>query len=294
MTIYVSSGCFRTRSSNELIQLAAETGVAHVELSSGMAYSDDFMQPIRQAADRMTYLVHNYFPPPRDSFVLNLASTQPEALQKSKAMVRNGIDLCVEFGAPFYSVHAGFGIDLRPDDLGKPEIQARLPANRIVPEPVAYQQLCETVSELVAYAAERDINLLLENNVVTDVNVTATPSNMLWMATPDEFERLLSDVNHPRLGVLLDVGHLNVAANALQFDAIQALMRFRDVVGCLHLSENDGHRDTNQPVHADSWFMPFLPQFSNVPVVLEVYNISGNQLHNQISLVKGATHGEVK
>ncbi|MEL6407858.1 MAG: TIM barrel protein [Chloroflexota bacterium] len=286
MSIYASSGCFPTKSPHELIRLADAWGITHIELSSSMRYAEDFLQPIQAVAHRFTFLVHNYFPPPQDPFVLNLASAQKTQLEKSKAMVKAGIDLSVAFGAPFYSVHAGFGIDLRPEDLGKPHLQAKIPADRIVPRAIAYEILCETISELAVYAEDNGIMLLLENNVVTDVNIVATPDDMLWMASPDEFIQVLDEVNNPQLGILLDVAHLKVAAQALRLDLDDALKVYQPHTYCLHLSDNDGRRDTNQIVQKDSWFMSTLCEFTKMPTVIESYNLSQNQLHQQINLVK--------
>ncbi len=290
MSIYASSGCFPTKSSHELIRLATEWGITHIELSSGMHYTKDFLQPIQAVADQFTFLVHNYFPPAREPFVLNLASAQKTQLEQSKAVVKTGIDLSVAFGAPFYSVHAGFGIDLRPEDLGKPHIQAQLPADRIVPRTIAYEILCETISEILTYAADSDMMILLENNVVTDVNVETTPDGMLWMATPTEFMHLIDEVNHPQLGILLDVAHLKVSAHALGFGLSEGLKAFQPHTYCLHLSDNDGLRDTNHMVQQDSWFMTDLPQFAPIPTVIESYNLSQTQLHQQICMVREATN----
>ena len=59
----------------------------------------------------LVYLVHNYFPPPKEEFVLNLGSTNNEIIRKSISLCKKAIDDAVVLGAPCYSIHAGFYFD---------------------------------------------------------------------------------------------------------------------------------------------------------------------------------------
>lgn len=284
MSIYFSSGAFGYRSSKKLIEQATTYNVDHIELSSGMTYSPDFLQPIREAKDPITWLVHNYFPPPKVPFVLNLASVDDEIRQQSIAMCQHAIDLCVEFGAPFYSVHSGFVLPLTPDDLGKPERQAEIARNLNINYEDAYSIFVETVRFINDYAKERGIQLLLENNVMSPLSIGSSP-NQLLMTQPNEFDRFFSDINDSNCGLLMDVAHLKVSANAHQFDCVQALKQATPHIRCLHLSDNDGIYDNNQPITASSWFLSSLPDFQDVPIVIEVYNLDHHQFQAQYDII---------
>lgn len=289
--IYFSSGAFGVRTSQELIEQALAAGISHIELSAGMEYSPRFLDPIRAALSQLTYLIHNYFPPPENPFVLNLAATDDDILERSLAMCHNAIDLCVEFGTPFYSVHSGFAFDLKPTDLGKPDKQAKIAIENRVDYETAYLIFVESVKTLATYARSKSIRLLLENNVVAPTKESAYRERVLLMASADEYERLLADIADDTVGVLIDFGHLAVTANTYGFDRLNFVQRLAPYVGCLHMSDNDGQRDQNLPLSADTWFLPLLKDFRHIPVVIEAYNLTPDLMLQQKQIVLESGYG---
>jgi sugar phosphate isomerase/epimerase len=162
--IYVSTGAFESGTLAEMKQACEALG-AGLELSSGVRWHPGLEAEINEVAGPAgNVLVHNYFPPPREPFVLNLASVNMETRELSYEHVRRAIDLSARCGAPFYSVHSGFAMDLRPGDLGKPEAQVGM---RTVPHAVAYTTFISSVRQLSAYGKARGVRLLIENNVIT-------------------------------------------------------------------------------------------------------------------------------
>ena len=87
------------------------------------------------------------------------------------------------------------------------------------------------------------------------------------------------------VSLLIDVAHLKVSANSQGFDPINALIELADYTYAYHLSDNDGISDSNGITTEKSWFWPHLKK--NVSFhVLEVYNISAQQLIEQVNLSK--------
>jgi len=69
--IYVSTGAFGSKNLPEILTFASENGISTIELSSGVKYTDD-MRPILLKAlhtEKLKFLIHNYFPPPKIPFV---------------------------------------------------------------------------------------------------------------------------------------------------------------------------------------------------------------------------------
>ncbi len=289
--IYFSSGAFGVRTSQELVERALAAGISHIELSAGMDYSPNLLDPLRSSSSHLTYLIHNYFPPPEDPFVLNLAAVDEDTLARSLAMCRNAIDLCTEFGAPFYSVHSGFALQLSPDDLGQPDKQAHIAAEKRVDYETAYHIFVDSVKTLAGYARSKGVRLLLENNVVAPTKEAAYRERVLLMASADEYERLLTNIADDTVGVLIDLGHLAVTANTYGFDRIDFVRRLAPYVGCLHLSDNDGQRDQNLPLSADTWFLPLLKDFRHLPVVIEAYNLTPDLMLQQQQIVLESGYG---
>ena len=53
---------------------------------------------------------------------------------------------------------------------------------------------------------------------------------------------------------LVDVAHLKVSANTLNFNPREYLEIFKDKIGGYHLSDNNGLVDSNKEISKSSWF----------------------------------------
>lgn len=286
MKPYLSTGAFRTRSLPEILRQCAELGINHLELSSGVAYQPGLLDTVRSAPrTAMRFLVHNYFPPPAESFVLNLASSDPQILRRSLEFCKAAIDLSAELGAPFYSAHSGFAFNLTPEMLGKPEAQSKISASQSYE--AAYAAFLESARMLAGYAASRGLKFLIENNVVSPRYLERAGANALLMSTAEEIVRFLQDANDPNLRLLVDVGHVNVSATALHFEREQFIERVAPYIEAIHLSGNDGVTDANQPFDASAWFFPLLKEFVLTPLVIEVYHLSPGQIQAQYRALEG-------
>ncbi len=280
--VFVSSGAFGRMSVEEIIASAGETGVRHIELASGTRHGSGnaLGAALKDAGARgYEFLIHNYFPVPAEPFVLNLASADPANLERSISHVRNAIDLAALVKSPFYSVHCGFCIDPSPDDLG------RALRGRAIPPDQALAVFVDCVQALADYAKGKDVDLLLENNVLSPMNAGKV---QLLGVRPEEIEYLLDRIARPNVGLLLDVAHLKVSAVTLGFDMVAAAVRLAPLVRCCHLSDNDGTEDSNRVIAADSWFWePLLGALDTAPHwVLEAYNLPVHTVAEQMALIE--------
>jgi sugar phosphate isomerase/epimerase len=290
VTVYISTGAFRSTELTEIIQFSIDHGIDHIELSSGVAYQSNLLAPVREASQtQMTFLVHNYFPPPEAPFVLNLASSDTDTRQRSVDLCEKAIDLAAELEAPFYSVHSGFTFNVTPDMLGEPEAQREIPLSAHIPYEQAYTIFVENVINLTQYAKSKGLRLLIENNVISPIYLTEHNGNTLLMATADEIVRLMTDVNDTALGVLVDVGHVNVTANALGFRREDFVEELAPAIGAFHLSDNDGQKDQNLPFDQNAWFCPLLGRFPGVPIVIEAYGLTWRQMEEQYRVLDVVT-----
>ncbi|TAJ10907.1 MAG: sugar phosphate isomerase/epimerase [Nitrospirae bacterium] len=267
--IYVSTGAFKTRDLGQILDVCLREGVHRLELSSGTAFSEHLLDLVRRSRGTpMRFLVHNYFPPHRIPFVLNLASTDPQALVRSRDHCRTAIALAAEVGAPFFSVHAGAAMNARPEDLGQPQ-------THLVHGDVrrAYELFVESVSELARAAAAAGVSLLIENHVVAPFNLIEGENRFLFASTAEDILRLMEDVGAPNLGLLLDVGHLKVTAASLGFDPRRLVERVAPFVRAFHLSDNDGKSDQNLPFGREAWFMDLLADFPEATYIIEAYRL---------------------
>jgi sugar phosphate isomerase/epimerase len=263
----------------EMAEACEELG-AGLELSSGVRWHSGLEAEIEEVIGRKgKLLLHNYFPPPEKPFVLNLAATNRGTLVRSWEHVQKAIDLSARCGAAFYSVHSGFALDLNPEDLGKPEAQAQMAK---VPYEHAYRIFRESVRQLSAQAKARGVRLLIENNVLAREQTGR--ESPLMMTEPLEIARFLRELNDTNVGLLLDVGHAKVTAAALGFEPGRYFEELAGWIGAIHLSDNDGERDNNQPFGEEAWFGKYF--LGNVPVVIEVYGIGAEGAAPMVEVVK--------
>lgn len=281
MRVYWSTGAFRQPTLAHIIEFSLAHGICHIELSSGVEYQPDLLDPVRASLGDIHYLVHNYFPPPADPFVLNLAASDRQMLQRSLDLCRTAIDLSAELGAPFYSVHSGFAFRLTPDLLGDPVAQSRVPKSEQIPYEVAYGIFAESVATLADYASSKGLRLLIENNVVSPLYLQRHGENALLMASAVEIDRFMQDMGHPALGILVDTGHVKVTSAVCGFQREKFLETLAPYIGAFHLSDNDGVRDQNLPFDEGAWFCAFLRDFPGIPVVVEAYGLSWEQMQHQ-------------
>ena len=77
MTVYISTGGFSKVSADEISRKLIEEGIDTIELSGGI-HSANVIKNLNKLKNKAKFQIHNYFPPPKIPFVLNLASEDKE------------------------------------------------------------------------------------------------------------------------------------------------------------------------------------------------------------------------
>ena len=70
--IYISSSCIKNKDIlNSIKELMKITN--NIELSGGTLYQEDLLQELKSIKKEyaVNFLLHSYFPPPKDNFILN-------------------------------------------------------------------------------------------------------------------------------------------------------------------------------------------------------------------------------
>ena len=277
--IFISTGGIRDKSAAETAMSLSQHGIPAVELSGG-AYSVNYETDLLAQRKDLVIQVHNFFPPPLQPFVFNLASSDPALSERSVEHVREAIRLAVKLGRPVYSFHAGFRINPRVAELGQP-----LGRHALRDRASALEQFGEKVLILAEEARREGVTLLVENNVLNAINFKNFGEDPLLLTHPDEIVAFMKEMPF-NVGVLLDVAHLKVSARSLGFDPTAAHALVKPWIYGYHLSDNDGTADTNEVVTSDSWFWEVIE--SNLDYyTLEVYGVSPAELAKQYEFVKG-------
>jgi sugar phosphate isomerase/epimerase len=176
---------------------------------------------------------------------------------------------------------------LRPEVLGKPAEQASIgPGIEPAERRESLSIFVESLKILTREAADLNLGLLVENNVISPEYIRLRGIDPFLMTTAAEIDDVFARVGAPNLRLLLDVAHARVSATALGFDPGDFVQRVKPYVGALHLSDNDGQADQNLPIREDSWFWPHLRGLSHLDAVIEVYEIDDATIRSQIELVR--------
>lgn len=272
---YIASSCFNFTQLDDLLKFCQQNIFYHLELGGNIKFEPQIAAKLT-AAKEFSFLIHNYFPAPEKPFVLNLASSDENIRQKSLNHCRQALKLCQTLGIPFYSVHAGFLVDLKPDDLGKKQS-----GRPFIDREKGLKIFNDSIAQLLNF----NVDLLIENNVNSRENLIEGKNQLYLLAEPEETQRFLMTINNPRLGLLVDLGHLNVSSNQLHFDKYQYLEKLHPWIKAFHLSANDGINDDGRPFTQTEWFIESLKTFPRTVKIIEINNKYQNSLVDCIKII---------
>ena len=241
--IYVSSNCSEKSNIKEAVLELVDCGIKNIELSGGTNFYSSYLEDLLELKDKhgLSYRLHNYFPPPKKHFVLNLASSNESVLRQSRDMVKKSVDLSHLFNSKKYGLHAGFRINPKVEELGKKILNKSLR-----PYQEALASFAKEMAELGEYAHAQGVELYLENNVFSKANSESyEDGNPFFLTTSDEFFEM---TNLLKFSLLLDVAHLKVSSRTLGKDfreEFNVLIKESDYI---HVSDNDGLSDSNKEI----------------------------------------------
>jgi sugar phosphate isomerase/epimerase len=265
--IYISSSCVKNNTIKESAQELVENGFTNIELSGGTQYYDGFEDDLLELKEQynLNYMCHNYFPPPTEHFVLNLASLNDEIYEKTFTHLVKAIELSKKLGAKRFGFHAGFFIDIKVSEIGK-----KLSKDSLFDKQKAMQRFCDGFKELQALAG--DVKLYVENNVFSSTNHKTYNGNNIFMLTSSkEYDELKNKID---FNLLLDVAHLKVSSKTLGLDFEEELSYMISQSDYIHISDNDALHDLNHKLQEDSNLVQLLKKqvLKNKDFTLEIYD----------------------
>lgn len=279
MEIFVSTGGKKNLTFLQSADLLMDAGINNIELSGGKHVEDAENIIVQEIGHKCKLMLHNYFPPPKHSFVLNLASEDFDIRIRSIEFVKEALRISKRIGSRFYGVHAGFCFDPKTGELGKV-----IKKTKLISKKVAEELFMDSIEQLAIYAKELDVRLLVENNVLSAENFKYLGPSSLLLVHPDEISAFFQKMDG-EVGFLLDVGHLKVCANVLKFDLLRGFDSLQDFVQGYHLSENLGYADDHLGFKAEAWFIERL-DWSKRFATLEIEDWDKSSITELVELFK--------
>jgi sugar phosphate isomerase/epimerase len=265
--IYISSSCVKATNIEDAVKTLVDQGFKNIELSGGTRYDENALDSLIQLKKdyNINFLLHNYFPTPANSFVLNLASLDSEISTYSLEHVKKAIDWSVALNAEKYAFHAGFLINIPVHQIGKKIDKAQL-----FDLQSAVEQFENNLSSINEYN-NNQVQLYIENNVLSKTNYESfdqvDPFFFTSSKNADQFKKPNG------LGILLDAAHLKVSCNTLSLNFEEEFKKIYNQTDYFHISDNDGKSDSNQSLTEDSELYGVLARNwkSGKVVTIEVY-----------------------
>ncbi len=283
MDIYSSTGGFKSLEFPEVGKLFLEAGIAKIELSAGEFVSDSVFEKIALLSQDAKIMLHNYFPPAKLPFVLNLASLNAVISRKTLNFFEHSIDLSARLGAEYYGIHSGFLVDPDVKQLGN-----RILNKEIANREIAMELFSQRTSDLAKYAEDKGVRLLVENNVLSHQNYLENGKDILLLSSPQEIDEYFRNIEG-KVGLLLDVGHLKVSCNTLNLDLVQSFKQIDRWTEGYHLSENSGLEDDHRIFDLSAWFIPLLNPAVEF-ATLEINNSNPQEIADLVSILEGGLY----
>jgi|ETNmetMinimDraft_33_1059910.scaffolds.fasta_scaffold42437_2 sugar phosphate isomerase/epimerase len=266
--IYVSSACVKENSIKNSIEKLIKFDFKNIELSGGTSYYDALTEDLVNLKKKhdLNYLIHNYFPPPKENFVINLASTNDKISHQSLELCKQAIDMCKYFNIAKYSVHAGFRLDINSEEVGK-KIKKKIFNNK--------ENSIKNFKknwEILKKIAGEEVELYLENNVLSKLNYETQQDNPFFLTDFQSYQELKNEFDFK---LLLDIGHLKVSCNSLSHNFKEEYKKLIDHSDFIQLSNNNALSDSNLDIKKDSDVFELLKNTINLgkkTISLEIYN----------------------
>ena len=265
--IFISTSCVKNNKIRDSVQELAENGFQNIELSGGTEYYENFENDLFELKDkyRLNYRCHNYFPPQKKPFVLNLASLNDETFKASFNHLKKAIILSNKLGADKFAFHAGSFIDIKLNEIGK-----KLSKDNLFDKKKSIERFCKAYIDIKKQS--KNVSLFIENNVFSRTNAdTYDGENPFMMTNFNEYKTLKEKIN---FNLLLDVAHLKVSAKTLKLDWEDEFEKMMDASSYIHVSNNDGFHDLNNQLTKTSILASMLKQSDNhnKDFTLEIYD----------------------
>lgn len=255
-----------------------------IELSSGCDITlEQFFDTFKLLGDKIRF--HNYFPVSISPFVIDVASTDEVNRIRSINHVKKNILLTARLGLTYYSFHAGFATNPKPEELGKTFNKIEFSQSSREESKILFY---ESMKEIIDYAKKNNVLILVENNVVGNNNYI----NGLSVAHLSNHDEILDFFNYfstDKVGLLLDTAHYLVSENSrprgkrVDLTKVVELAPFTKVI---HHSCTEDGVDRNKPLNNDYWFKPFIEAFKDPDHVLEIMNCSIKELNSSIYVLE--------
>jgi len=247
--------------------------IYNIELGSNHIYEKNYNYLLNKNCN---FLIHNYFPVPKKSFVINIASLDKKIRNKSLLQIKKSILFCKKSKAKLFTFHPGFLSD--PDGEGsglnkKYDFRWKK-INTSKNYEKAWIYMIQSIKKIIKIAKKNKIRIAIE----TEGSFKAY--NHLLMQKPSEFKKFKKIFKKKDIGINLNIGHLNLASKKFKFNKFEFVKNISEYIVAFECSHNFGRNDDHLPLKKRSWYWKILKdkKYKNCYKILEFRNTKVNNI----------------
>lgn len=256
--VWVSLSAYGGVTTGEALATLWAAGVRQVELAIGPKPSPDTLEVLWQYRQQgMHYRAHH-------AFVWDGQRSFNLAHNFDACYFERLTNWLVTMNIRAYSVHAG-----SYSRLDNPDI--------------AYACFLENVAQLGQLCRDRGIQFGVETMYPTP----SEEAHQYLLQNEIQVEQFLQDV--PDINLVVDMAHLNIWKTPTPSEKLRVLQIAQNRILEIHISDNDGYRDSHTIISDRTWWIPYITTFpTHVPIVLEsrMNRQSVEQVQQQIETVQ--------
>lgn len=287
--IYISSSaCAKDKVKDAVLEFV-KLGILNIELSGGTRFYGRIEEDLLNLKKRfgVNFLIHNYFPPLAEysDFVMNVASQEENEKNITFAIIKNAIRLSKTLGCSLYTLHAGFNVPLYEK---KGVFYKKLNSRKKQNQKNTKEGFYKGIDFLLSHFINEKFKIGIENFFPLKGRF-----NSFLESQDDIIEFLNLYKKEPNIGLLLDFGHLNVAANILGFNKYNLIDKlfsnYANKIFEIHISENKGIYDSHNISDLDSWQLKVVAKnkfLHDKPIVFEWRRCSSNLISQRFATLK--------
>lgn len=277
MPVFVSTTFMPLESSIiEAVSMLKKYNIFNIELGSIHRPQDNLIMELNKLG--CNYMTHNFFPPEEERLILNIASKNEDVINKSLDFIKNAIDFAIGIGAQIYTIHPGFLAEPTDESRSSDNFDFNfLPAD---PQTLSmeydkcYGIFLGSLKRISQYIENKPIKIAIESEG------SVSKKEFMFFSKPHDFSRLLDEDLSEKIGINLNLAHLNLAANAWGFDKAETIELLRPKIMAVEVSHNNGMEDDHCALNPGSWYMDILKDeyFKTIPVVFEGRNLAVDEV----------------
>jgi sugar phosphate isomerase/epimerase len=257
-----------------------KNSIFNIELGSNHSYEKNYSYLKKY---KINYCVHNYFPIPKKNIVINIASQNKILREKSLKHIKKAIKFSKKIKAQLYTFHPGFLTDPSGSNISNKNYDFLWNKKKLLSSNYnkSWRLMISSIKHIIKYAKKENIKIAIE----TEGSINS--KNHLLMQKPSEYKKFFKIFNKNDIGVNLNIGHLNLASIAFNFDRMKFIKDISDKIVAMELSHNYGKNDDHLPIKKSSWYWKIIndQKFKNIPKVLEFRNTSIKKVKSTYNLV---------